>query len=124
MRASVADASALACIVFGEAEAPTVVEKLGRARLLAPALVTYELASVCLKKIRRAPKERAAYLAGLELAGCMQVELVEVPATAAIEIAEATSLTVYDASYLYVARQFGAELVTLDRKLARAAAAG
>lgn len=40
----------------------------------------------------------------------------------ALEAAAATGLTAYDASYLWLARQLGVELVTLDRQLAKAAA--
>jgi len=35
-----------------------------------------------------------------------------------------TGLTVYDASYLWLARRLGAELVTLDKALDAAARAG
>ena len=38
-----------------------------------------------------------------------------------LALAEATGLTSYDASYLWIARALDAELVTLDRKLAAAA---
>ena len=38
-------------------------------------------------------------------------------------LAERTSLSVYDASYLWLAQILGAELVTLDRRLERAYAA-
>ena len=40
----------------------------------------------------------------------------------AIDLAIGTGLTAYDASYLWLSRQLGAELVTLDRRLAKAAA--
>jgi predicted nucleic acid-binding protein len=39
----------------------------------------------------------------------------------ALELALDSGLTVYDASYLWLARQLGAELVTLDKELGRAA---
>ena len=39
-------------------------------------------------------------------------------------LAERIGLTAYDASYLWLARRTGAELVTLDRRLAAAAATG
>jgi len=42
---------------------------------------------------------------------------------AAIALAEATRLTLYDASYLWLAYALDAELVTLDDQLARADAA-
>lgn len=39
---------------------------------------------------------------------------------AVLDLAEATGLTAYDASYLWLARSLDGELVTLDRKLAGA----
>ena len=38
----------------------------------------------------------------------------------AVALALATGLTAYDASYLWLTRKLGAELVTLDQQLARA----
>jgi uncharacterized protein with PIN domain len=43
MAVKVVDASALAALLFGEPEA----ERLGNARLAAPALLGFELANVC-----------------------------------------------------------------------------
>jgi predicted nucleic acid-binding protein len=43
--------------------------------------------------------------------------------TEVLPMAVATGLTPYDASYLWLARQRGLPLVTLDAQLARAAAA-
>jgi predicted nucleic acid-binding protein len=37
-----------------------------------------------------------------------------------VDLASATGLTAYDASYLWLARHLGAPLVTLDSRLARA----
>ena len=51
------------------------------------------------------------------------VEEVAVDYDEALDLAAATGLTAYDASYLWLARQLGAELVTLDRQLAKAEAA-
>jgi predicted nucleic acid-binding protein len=45
---------------------------------------------------------------------------VAVDYLASLALAEATGLTAYDASYLWLARSLGGELVTLDRKLAAA----
>jgi predicted nucleic acid-binding protein len=50
------------------------------------------------------------------------IEEVTVDHAAVVEIALATRLTAYDASYLWLARELGAELVTLDGALERAAA--
>ena len=40
---------------------------------------------------------------------------------ASVELGLATGLTAYDASYLWLAKELGAELVTLDKALRKAA---
>ncbi len=117
----VVDASALAALLFGEPEAEAVAGRLDGARLVAPSLLAFELANVCLMKCRRHPKRRKALLAAFRLRGRLGVEEVAVDHASALELALKTGLTVYDASYLWLARQLGAELVTLDKELGRAA---
>jgi predicted nucleic acid-binding protein len=116
----VVDASAVAAILFGEPEAEAIAERLTGARLAAPSLLGYELANVCLTKIRRQPARREALRAALRLASRLKVEIVAVDHAATLDLAEATGLTAYDASYLWLARSLSGELVTLDRKLAAA----
>ncbi len=48
------------------------------------------------------------------------METVAIDHAATLDLAEAAGLTAYDASRLWLARSLGAELVTLDRKLAAA----
>ena len=116
----VVDASALAALLFGEPEADAIAASLEGARLTAPALLGFELANVCLTKMRRHPAQREALRAAFGLTDRLAVETVAVDHGAALDLAEATGLTVYDASYLWLARALGGELVTLDRKLAAA----
>ncbi len=49
----------------------------------------------------------------------MQVNGLEV-----VDLALETGLTVYDASYLYLSRNLGMELITFDRRLREAASMG
>lgn len=116
----VVDASALAALLFAEPEAEAIAERLEGARLAAPALLEFELANVCLTKSRRQPGRRDALRAAFRLAHRLSVEIVAIDHAAVLDLAEATGLTAYDASYLWLARTLGAELVTLDRKLAAA----
>jgi predicted nucleic acid-binding protein len=116
----IVDASALAALVFGEPEAEAIATILEGARLAAPSLLDFELANVCLTKMRRHPEQREALRAAFHLADRLAVETVVVDHAAALDLAEATGLTAYDASYLWLARALGGELVTLDRKLAAA----
>lgn len=114
---AVVDASALAALLFGEPDGETVVRRLQGRRLLAPTLLRYELASVCLKKARAHPALAPALRSALELFGGMGVHEVQVPAADLAETAEEGRLTAYDAACLWLARSQDAELVTLDATL-------
>ena len=116
----VVDASALAALLFAEPEAEVIAERLEGVRLAAPSLLEFELANVCLVKIRRQPRQREALRAAFRFAQRLRVETVTVDLTATLDLAESAGLTAYDASYLWLARALGAELVTLDRKLTAA----
>ena len=121
MAVKVVDASALAALLFGEAEAEGIAERLGNARLVGPALLAFELANVCLLKCRRHPQQEPALREAFRLRSRLGIEEVAVDHQGAIDLAVDTGLTAYDASYLWLSRQLGAELVTLDRRLAAAA---
>jgi predicted nucleic acid-binding protein len=123
MPVRVVDASAVAALLFGEPEAEAVAMRLGNARLVAPALLGFELANVCLVKSRRYPERRPALRAAFELRDRLAVEEVAVDHQGALDLAVATGLSAYDASYLWLARRLDAELVTLDKQLAKAEAA-
>jgi predicted nucleic acid-binding protein len=116
----VVDASAVVALLFNETTRESVVARLRGASLHAPALLRFEVANACLKKMRAAPSEREALLEALSLLDALSIELQNIDVTQTIVLAERTALTVYDASYLWLARALGVELVTLDDRLARA----
>jgi predicted nucleic acid-binding protein len=122
MAVKVVDASALAALLFGEPEAAAMAERLRAGRLVAPALLDFEIANICLTKIRRHYTSREDLLAGFRLRTRTAIEIVAVDHVQVLALAEASGLTAYDASYLWLAQRLGAELVTLDRRLAAAAA--
>ena len=122
MAVKVVDASALAALLFGEPEAEGVAERLGNARLVGPALLGFEVANVCLVKCRRHPEREPALMRAFRLRTRLRIEELAVDHEAAIDLAIGTGLTAYDASYLWLSRQLDAELITLDRRLAEAAA--
>lgn len=121
MAVKVVDASALAAAIFGEPEAEAIESRLRGHDLVAPALLPFEMSSVCLKKLRAHPSRRAAILARFALLPSIPVELLPVDPPAVVEVSELFDLTAYDASYLLLASHLQAELVTLDAKLARVA---
>ncbi len=121
MPVKVVDASALAAVLFGEPEGPNLAASLKGCRLAAPALLPFEVASVCLKKLLRHPGKRSLLLAALRMLGRVEIARTEVNLSEVVALAESAALTVYDASYLWLARRLGAELITLDKRLTRAA---
>ena len=121
--AVVVDASAIAAIAFGEPEGPTLAAHLAGETLMAPGLVDYELANIAWRKARAHPEVIASVRAALEAAMHLPIARVSVPAVEMFRIAHETGLTAYDASYLWLARTHDAELVTLDKQLARTSGA-
>lgn len=121
MPVKVVDASALAALLFGEPEATAAASQLENHKLVAPAILPFEIASVCLKKLRRHKEQREAIQTAYALLDRLTIEYVQVHFSEVIALAERSKLTVYDAAYLWLAQSLSAELVTLDSSLARAA---
>ncbi len=120
--AKVVDASAIAALIFDEPTADAVADLVADTLLIAPALIEYELVNVCISKFRRKEAALAALMAGFALFDRLGVELLDIDLAGVIALAAATGLSGYDASYLWLARRQEVELVTLDKRLAAAAA--
>jgi predicted nucleic acid-binding protein len=123
MAIKVVDASALAALVFGEDDAAEVDDQLADATPVAPALLPFEITNVCRTKLRQYPDLREVLMEQFSAQARMAIEIREIDHLAVLELAERFNLSTYDASYLWLAHELGVELVTLDRRLARAAAA-
>jgi len=121
MDATVVDCSALAAVVFEEHWAGEVVPRLKGRRLIAPALLPFELAQVCSTKMRRRPAQSAILLDQFVAAlGELGLDLEPVGFDQLPALAEQHGLSCYDAAYLWLALAHRAPLVTFDRKLAAA----
>jgi predicted nucleic acid-binding protein len=122
MADKIVDASALGAIIFKEPERAETANRLEGERLLAPTLLHFEVVNICLTKLRRNPEDRRDILRAFALFVALPIETAEVDHAGVLALGEQYRLTAYDASYLWLAQQMNAELVTLDRQLARAAA--
>jgi len=121
MLVKVVDASAMGALVFAEPEADDVARAMSAAKLIAPSLLAYELASICLKKIAKYPKKTNELVAAFQMADRLAIEMVSVDLNEVIVLARQATLTTYDACYLWLAQETGASLITLDKKLQKAA---
>jgi predicted nucleic acid-binding protein len=119
--AKVVDASAIVALIFDEITRETVLSRLVDSSLHAPDLLGFEVANACLKKIRAHPSEHDALLHAFGSFFELDIAFEPIDLSDAIELARDMKLSVYDASYLWLAGALEADLVTLDEKLARAA---
>jgi predicted nucleic acid-binding protein len=110
-------------LLFNEPEADDVAEQLRDVRLVAPSLLGFELANVCLIKSRRNADQMLALIEAFRMWDQLGVAAMAVDHVGVVALAAETGLTAYDASYLWLSQRLGAPLVTLDRKLAQAALA-
>ena len=120
MHVRVVDASALGALIFGEPKADEITKILQDATMVAPALLWFEVASICLRKIKAHPSQEGQILKAFALARHLDIEMVEVEHSEVVELAKEVGITTYDASYLWVTLQLGGELITLDEKMRRA----
>ena len=118
----VVDASALAALILDEPDAKLIADQLQGVRAVAPALLGFELTNVLQTRCRREPHRRDDLVEAFRLRTRLKVEDKPVDHDAVLALALATGLSAYDASYLWLSRHLGAELVTLDRRLMTEAA--
>jgi predicted nucleic acid-binding protein len=115
----VVDASAIVALLFNELAQERIVASLRSASLHAPSLLEFEVANACLKKMRTSPHQRQALLEAFSLLDELSIALEGINFADAIALAARAKLSLYDASYLWLAHALDAELFTLDNKLAR-----
>lgn len=116
----VIDASVLGAVFFREPEAEFLEKKISRHVWIAPTLIDYEMGSIFLKKLKLNSTLREELEQCFEIYCKSSLEKVEIPIGSAITLAEKYNLTVYDASYFWLAQELNIPLLTLDKKLSTA----
>lgn len=122
MTAKVVDASSFAAVVFREPGFADVARLLAGHELHAPALMRYEVANVCIKKIRQLPGQRDLLIEQHRQSLGVAIQDHGIKPDEVLAMADRFGLSVYDASYLWLVRTLGFELVTSDDKLRKAIA--
>jgi predicted nucleic acid-binding protein len=118
----VVDTSAVAAMLFGEPDGPWVHALLSGSPLVVPGIFHFELGNTCRMKCRRHPDEAEALLANwLEWNSEPPVTAMATDLIATMHLARDHNLTFYDASYLWLAQDRTAELISLDKALVLAA---
>ncbi len=120
MNIKVVDASAIAALLFNEPQATDIANQLDQVSLMAPTLLWFEMASICLKKLTAHPDKRESLMKVFTLLEQFKIEAMEIDYPAVVKLAEKMGITTYDASYLWLASTHCLELVTLDKKLQKA----
>ncbi len=118
----VVDASAIGAVLLVEPEGTWVATQTDDQELIAPAILPFEVGNLCWKRLRRARHEAENILAiWAAWTAESPVRLVQQRPMETLQLAKETGITYYDASYLQLAREQGATLISLDVRLVRAA---
>lgn len=122
MRRVVVDTSVLAAVTFAEPTAKEWSPRIEGVELYAPTLLRYEMANVARKRCREHPTQIRQILEALDRAldPIFGITLMDPNPMDVVVLSNATGLSPYDASYLWLAGFLGADLVTRDRALAEA----
>ena len=118
--AAVIDASALAAILFGEAEADSLDLEFSPGQLIASPMLPHEFANICVKKHRRAGLSIDEVLLALMEFESLGIATEPVSSPETVAAAIRFGLSSYDAGYLWLALIKELPLLTLDKKLAAA----
>ena len=121
-RPVVADCSLLCALFFDEPERDQAQRLLAGCHLIAPSLLSHEMLSVALKKLRRG---MAAAVVERALNDFLDtdIEILPTEPLSQFALAQRYELTAYDAAYLWLAAELKAPLLTFDQRLGTAAQA-
>ena len=122
----VVDASAVSAVLLREQGAERIIDALADEEMfLAPALVLYEVGNALAMAARRGriTADEAVSFAeqAAEYPWALETHAGPARTRAVVEFAIRSGLTVYDASFVELARMRGCALVTLDQRLAAVA---
>ena len=120
MSVKVVDSSAIACVLLEEPSADLIQARIDGHILTAPTLLQFEFANVCVTNARKFPQNAAIYREALEAFYRLAIPLRDIDIEDVFDLASRHKLSAYDASYLWLALELDAELVTLDARLERA----
>jgi predicted nucleic acid-binding protein len=119
----VVDTSVLIAVLTGEASRPALLRHTRQAELVAPASVHWEVGNACSALLKRRKATPAQIRRILAAYARIPIRFVEVELEPALALAAEHGLYAYDAYLLACAQNQRAPLLTLDRGLARVAAA-
>lgn len=117
----VVDTSALLAVIVGEPERDGIVRLTSGHELLGPASIRWEVGNAFVSMMRQKRIGLADAQRGVRIFESIPIHYLEVNLVNAIALAERTGLYAYDAYLLDCAIRHRAPVLTLDRKLLRAA---
>ena len=121
MAGIVVDSSVFAAIAFDEVNAEEALALIRGYEFYAPPLMAFEVTNIAWKKISRDSSQSLDIIESLSIALDTPINWTTIDFNETLTLALETSLTAYDASYLYLAQTLGFPLATFDRKLSAAA---
>lgn len=117
----VVDTSVVLAVVINEPEKETLVELTTGADLIVPHSVHWEIGNAFSAMLRRGRIATEQALEAIRLYRQIPLRFVEVGLEESLKLADAVGIYAYDAYLIRCALRYQAPLISLDRKLVRAA---
>jgi predicted nucleic acid-binding protein len=118
----IVDASAIGAVMLVEPEGTWVNEQTDGMELLASAILPFEVGNIFWKRMRQSGADTYAISTiWAAWSSLLPVRLVTPDPSHTLRLAYETGLTFYDASYVRVAQDHAADLISLDRRLVHVA---
>ena len=118
----IVDASTIGAVLLVEHESAWVTEQTDGSELIGSAILPFEVGNICWKRLRRSAADADRVMAIWSAwSASLPVRLVMPDPTYTLRLAYETGLTFYDASYVRLAQDYDADLISLDAQLVRVA---
>jgi predicted nucleic acid-binding protein len=115
----IVDASAIMAVIAQEPERDTVIQLTKGAKILSPAMVSYEIANGLTKMVKKKIIDKERMLNIYKLYKNIPIRQIENNITKALEIAWNYKIYAYDACYLESAKRLTLPLLTFDSNMAK-----
>ncbi len=119
----VIDSSAIVAVIVAEPEKDAIITATSGHTLIGPGSIPWEIGNAFSAMIRQRRVSVADAQRGMEILDGIPLQYVSVDMSNVLSVAAEVNAYAYDAYFLDCALRHAAPLLTLDRKLGRAAAA-
>jgi predicted nucleic acid-binding protein len=118
---SVADTNIFLAVILDEPEKANIIQLTSETDIISPEIMPYEMGNALTAMVKRKQLTHDEALSTFEAANSIPVRLVSVDIQQALKLAFEHNIYAYDAYFLYCAKHLSCPLITLDKRMKKAA---